>query len=205
MDVGFHCFGLARSLAGTGESAGQPGFGSSTSCSRASVISRVQSQWRARRRIRRRPVVTSWLAAENRRSRSRRGSSAGSCRSGRARASRPPSRGRSGRSPTRCRSARCGAGAGCAVRSHGRPGCGPPRWPAAGGRVRVRRRRLPVLAAKQVIRKPSASVILNWAAGEERMALLPAPRESAARWEAAGTVWGSSAWAAGCSRNRRPR
>lgn len=58
----------------TRRTAGQPRFGRSGSRSRAVVISNVQGQWRARRRMRRRPVVRSCPAAENRRNRMRRGS-----------------------------------------------------------------------------------------------------------------------------------
>lgn len=58
----------------TRRTAGQPGFGGSAGRSRAVVVSNVEGQWRARRRIWRRPVVTSCPAPENRRNRRRRGS-----------------------------------------------------------------------------------------------------------------------------------
>lgn len=64
-DAGFHSSGQERFLAGAGESAGHPRLGRSARRSRVVVISPVQGQCRARRRARRRPVATSWPAAEN--------------------------------------------------------------------------------------------------------------------------------------------
>lgn len=59
---------------GTAEFAGQPGFGRASSRSIAPVMTPVQGQWRANLRCRRRAIVTSWAAAEKRRSLLRRGS-----------------------------------------------------------------------------------------------------------------------------------
>lgn len=71
--AGFHGSGGWHRSQGR-ERAGHPGFGSASSLWIALVITSVQGQWRANLRCRRRAVVTSWAAAEKRRSRSRRGS-----------------------------------------------------------------------------------------------------------------------------------
>ena len=63
---------------------------------------------------------------------------------------------RAGRSPARSGSARCRAGAGCAGRCRGRPGCGPRAGPPAVTQFEVGELAALVLVAKQVSRRPSS-------------------------------------------------
>lgn len=114
--------------------ADQPESGRACSRVRALVITWVQGQWRARRRMRWRPVVTRRAAAESSRRRSFGVPSDELGRSRPAWASRPAGPGRAERSPARAGCSRRGAGGGCAGRCRGRCGCGPRRGHAGGPR-----------------------------------------------------------------------
>lgn len=129
-----------------GVAAGRPGFGRAWSRPRAPVIRSVEGQCFARRRMRRRPVVTSWAAAENSRSRRRRGSWPVFAGQGEHR--HPGVQVESDLHDLQPDLVLCG-----------RPGCGPPamaRWRCRSSRVAIGV--FLVLVAKQGRRMPSASV-----------------------------------------------
>ncbi len=128
--------GVVVRVVGTVELAVQPGFGRVWSRFIALVITGVHGYRVGRRSQRRRPVFTNW----GRRRTAAGGASwvpSGGCRrSGRASAARRGGQVRGRRSPARSGSGRWRAGAGCAGRCRGRPGCGPRSGPAIGDAVR---------------------------------------------------------------------
>lgn len=111
--------------------------------SRAALMWLLQGRCRARRRIRRWPVVTSCPAEVKGRSRRRRSSQSLVLLVSAASASRPAGPARSARSPARSGSGSCGAGGDSAGRWPGRRGYGPRPGPAAGDGARARRSAAP--------------------------------------------------------------